>query len=63
MVYGELGRYPLEIDIKIKIVSYWCKLLSAKETKLSSIAYRLLKTLFTVNNVCTFFVSIVKNIG
>lgn len=51
MVYGELGRYPLDIDIKLKIVSYWCKLVSDKETKLSSIAYTLLKTLFNVNNV------------
>ena len=50
----KLGRYPFDIDIKLKIVSYWCKLLSEKETKLSSIAYRLLKTLFPYNNVCTF---------
>jgi hypothetical protein len=23
MVYGELGRYPLEIDIKVRMISYW----------------------------------------
>jgi hypothetical protein len=27
MVYGELGRYPLEIDIKVRMISYWCKLI------------------------------------
>ena len=26
MIYGELGRYPVEIDIKIRIISFWAKL-------------------------------------
>jgi hypothetical protein len=33
MIYGELGRYPLEIDIKRRIISFWAKLLSGKELK------------------------------
>jgi hypothetical protein len=37
MIYGELGRYPLEIDIKSRIISFWAKLLSGKELKLSKI--------------------------
>jgi hypothetical protein len=31
MVYGELGRYPLEIDIKIRMVSYWAKFIDGKQ--------------------------------
>jgi hypothetical protein len=27
MIYGELGRYPLDIDIQLWNVSYWAKLL------------------------------------
>jgi hypothetical protein len=27
MVYGELGKYPLEIDIKVRMISYWSKLI------------------------------------
>jgi hypothetical protein len=23
MVYGELGRYPIDIDIKVRTISYW----------------------------------------
>ena len=42
MVYGELGRYPLEIDIKVRMISYWCKLIRGKQSKLSTIAYKLL---------------------
>ena len=34
MVYGELGRFPLEIKVKMRMVSFWNKLLQNK--KLSS---------------------------
>ena len=30
MVYGELGRYPLATDIKIRMVSYWAKFIDGK---------------------------------
>jgi hypothetical protein len=41
MVYGESGRYPLEIRVKLKMVSFWTKLVQS-ENKLSSILYRLM---------------------
>ena len=41
MIYGELGRLPIAIDIKIRMVSYWSKLVNGKQSKLSSILYRL----------------------
>jgi hypothetical protein len=31
MIYGELGRYPLEIDIKSRIILFWAKLLSGRD--------------------------------
>jgi hypothetical protein len=36
------GRYLLEIDIKVRMISYWCKLIQGKQSKLSTIAYTLL---------------------
>ena len=42
MVYGELGRYPLNIDIKVRMISYWAKLLCGKQSKISSILYKLI---------------------
>jgi hypothetical protein len=27
MIYGESGRYPVEIDIKIRIISFWAKII------------------------------------
>ena len=40
MVYGELGRYPL--TVKLEILSFWSKLIDGKQSKLSSLIYRLL---------------------
>jgi hypothetical protein len=42
MLYGELGRYPLNITVKLKILSFWSKLIDGKQSKLSSLIYRLL---------------------
>ena len=39
IVYGELGRFPLEV--KLRMISYWCKLVN-NETQLSSSLYRLM---------------------
>ena len=41
MVYGETGRYPLKIDIKVRMISYWAKLIPGKQSKLSNILYNL----------------------
>jgi hypothetical protein len=42
MVYGELGRYPIDIDIKVRMISYWSKLISGNQSKISSLSYKLL---------------------
>jgi len=42
MVYGELRRYPISIDIKVRMITFWCKLIMGKQSKLSHICYKLL---------------------
>ena len=42
MIYGELGRYPLEIYIKCKMIGYWARLILGKHEKLSFKAYQML---------------------
>ena len=42
MVYGELGRFPLEIKVKMRMVSYWNKLLQNEKLSRSIQVYRLL---------------------
>ena len=41
MVYGELGRFPLSIRVKIRMASFWCKIVN-NESKLCSHLYRLM---------------------
>ena len=50
MVYGESGRYPLNVSINCRILSYWCKLLNDNENKLSSIIYRLSYYNYVIND-------------
>ena len=34
-VYGEFGRFSLEIQVKLRMIKYWSKILSSKDTKFS----------------------------
>jgi hypothetical protein len=45
LIYGELGRYPIDIDIKVRTISYWARLLSGKQAKFSNVFYRLSRNL------------------
>ena len=36
MIYGELGCYSMDVDIKVRTISYWTKLfITGKQSKLS----------------------------
>lgn len=52
MVYGELGRYPIEIEINVKMVCFWNKLISSQD-KLSYCLYQLMFNMHK-NNSYTF---------
>jgi hypothetical protein len=62
MIYGELGRFPLYIDIKTRVISYWCKLLTGKASKLSAIFYKLLHGFSCNGNISAPWVKFVKDI-
>jgi hypothetical protein len=51
MIYGELGLFPIEIDVKLRMISYWATLLTGKETKLSFLSYKILYNLFIDENL------------
>jgi hypothetical protein len=36
MIYGELGLFSIEIDVKLRMISYWARLLTGKETNSNS---------------------------
>ena len=45
MVYGELGRFPIEISIKTRMISYHCKLKNENDQKWNYTLYQIVKEL------------------
>ncbi len=43
IVYGETGVFPIEIDIKTRMVAYWAKLIENKINKLALNTYSYLR--------------------
>lgn len=60
MVYGELGRYPIEIIIKQRMLMYWNSLLT-NSSKLSSIMYNLMLKLYNSNPTKFRWISFIKS--
>ena len=46
MVYGELGRKPLSILIKSRMIQFWFKVVSNDDSRLTSIVYNVLLKLY-----------------
>ena len=42
MVYGELGSYPVSLTIKIRLISFWLKLISTPDDRISKQIYNLI---------------------
>ena len=62
MIYGELGRYPIDLDIKTRLISFWGRLNSGKETKLSYILYKLCYHMSINDNVNFSWLNRIKTI-
>ena len=56
MVYGELGRFPINIDVKVRMVGYWAKVIDRSKNKLSNTMYNIL------SNFNTPWLTYIKNI-
>ena len=35
MLSAELGRHPIQIDVKVQMINYWSSILNGKQTKLA----------------------------
>ena len=54
---AELGRYPLEIIIKCKMIGFWLRLVTGNKNKLSFKIYQLML------NIPTHVQTILSNVG
>ena len=39
MLFGELGRAPLDVTVKYSMESFWARLVNGKQTKISALLY------------------------
>ncbi len=62
IVYGELGEFPIDIDIKCAMMSFWARLITGKTTKLSYIMYKCLLHLDQVGVFTSPWIKCIKNI-
>ena len=40
MLYGELGRYPIEIVIKTRLIGFWVRIITGKQDKFVNLMYQ-----------------------
>ena len=62
MVYGELGRFNLQIGIKTKIISFWAKMMSEENDKYSKQVYVLARKLYDKKFIKCKWLDCVKGI-
>ena len=41
LVYGEVGRFPIQINACVRCIKYWLKLMRMEEHRLPFIAYKI----------------------
>ena len=61
MIYGETGRYELSNIVATRIIGFWCRLLSGKQSKLSCMMFKLMKSMHE-DVECSFTSKWVANI-
>ena len=46
MIYGDLGLFPITLEINSRAISFWCKLLDCQDKyRLSSIVYTIVHSM------------------
>ena len=62
MIYGETGRFPLEVYIKERMIKYWSRIVLGKKEKLCHISYSICKNNFFNNGLETDWILYVNKI-
>ena len=64
MIYGETGRYKLLSKVKMRMLNFWCSLITGKQTKLSCTLYRVVRSMHddANNPYCSKWLQSIKEI-
>ena len=62
MVYGRLGRYPLSISVKVRMLTFWARVINCNTSKLTGILYLLASRNHNINVIRSPWISFIKGI-
>ena len=62
MVYGELGAYPLFIDIQSRMISFWCKVNNNEKNNIAKTIYDLIYHLKEIGKLKSPWLNNIQNI-
>ena len=62
IVYAELGRYPITVSVKLRMINFWSRLLNGKESKICAVLYKLVFLYYNDYGINTKWISYIKNI-
>ena len=63
MVYGELGSYPVSLTIKIRLISFWLKLISTPDDRISKQMYNLIYRMHQNNTHQSAWLNCITDFG
>ena len=62
MVFGEIGKYPIDVYIKNRIMNFWFRLVSDDSNKLSTIVYKCLYAMYKKGSHESLYIKNIRNI-
>ncbi|KAI3382690.1 hypothetical protein SNEBB_010922 [Seison nebaliae] len=62
VVYGDLGRFPIEVHIKMRMVGFWSRIINGKNSKLSAVMYNCLLYLDSSGQYSSPWLKYIRNI-
>ena len=62
ILYGELGRYPVDVFIKSRMIGFWKRIVCGKKDKISAVLYSLLYNLHITDNFHSKWICKIENI-
>ena len=62
MIYGETGRFPLEVLVKARMINYWSRIVLGKKEKLSYVSYNICKNHLFNSGLETDWISYINKI-
>lgn len=62
ILYGELGRFPIEIFIKCRIVAFWKRIICEKQDKIAATLYKLMHSMHIKHFFHSDWIVFVENV-